>query len=155
MKKLYGSFQNRVMEDKMFTDEIKVGTGCTEYLYTDRLAYEVIAVKDQKHVTIRKYDHKPIGEGMTNTWELVSNPNNITYELTKRGQYWYKTVVITVEDLEEIENCTDQFKKMQGQLWLAHNEVDPEKLRAKGKITKYHRAHVSFGTADYYYDYEF
>lgn len=92
---------------------------------------------------------------MDNTWELVSNENNPVYSMTKRGNYWYWTVKITSDILDEIEKETDMNRKINMQLFLAHNDVDPEKLREKGKMTKYHRANVSFGRADYYYDYSF
>lgn len=151
-----GSYQNRIMENHHFTDEIKVGTGMTEYSYTDREAYEVIAVKDQKHVTVRTLDHRHIGDGsMDNMWELVSNENNPVYEMTKRGNCWYWTVQITADILDEIENCEDPNEKFRMQIFLANNDVDCEKLRSKGKVTKYHKANVSFGIADYNYDYEF
>ena len=38
---------------------------------------------------------------------------------------------------------------------LITNLFEKEELMAKGKITRYHRTNVSFGVADYYYDYEF
>lgn len=155
MTKWYGSFQNRVMENHDFTDEIKVGTGMTEYLYTDREPYEVIAVKDQKHVTVRRMDHRCVGGAYSNDWELISNENMPVYEMTKRGKYWYFTVEISADILDEIENCTDANEKFELSLFLAHNEVDPAVLRERGKITKYHRANVSFGRAEYHYDYEF
>ena len=155
MKQLYGSYQNRILEDKQYCDEIKVGTGMTEYMYTDRIAYEVIEVRDQKHVTVRKYDVKKLSEGMTNDWELISNENNARYHMAKRGQFWYWEVTCTADILDEIEKCTDQFRKFRMMQFLVHNNIDEDKLRQKGKITKYHRAHVSFGTADYHYDYEF
>ena len=144
----YGNLNNRLEENKMFCDEITVGTGVTEYMYSDRHPYEVIEVKDQKHVIVRALDHKHIGDGsMDNHWELVSNENNAIFELTKRGKYWYWTVRITSDLLEKDDIDT--------KLFLIHNSVDPDKLREKGKITKYHRANVSFGIADYYYDYEY
>ena len=40
--KLYGSLNNRLEENHMFCDVIEVGTDMTEYLYTDRHAYEVL-----------------------------------------------------------------------------------------------------------------
>lgn len=147
-RQLYGSLQNRLEENRQFVDEIKVGTGMTEYSYSDREAYEVIEVKDQKHVTVRRYDHKHVGDGcMDNNWELVSNENNPTYDMVKRGNYWYYEVTISADLLD-----SDDWQTM---LFLAHNDVDPDKLRAKGVIKKYHRANVSFGRANYYYDYEF
>lgn len=145
----YGSLNNRLEENKMFCEEIKVGTGMTEYSYSDRHAYEVVEVKDQKHVKVREYDHKHIGNGcMDNHWELISNENNSVKTLTKRGNYWYWTTIVTKDILDKID-------KIETRLFLYHNNIDIDKLKEKGKITRYHRANVSFGIADYYYDYEF
>lgn len=147
-RRLYGSFQNRLEENRQFVDKIEVGTGMTEYGYTDRQAYEVIAVEDQKHVTVRRYDHRHVGDGcMDNSWELVSNENNPERKMVKRGQYWYTEVTITADLLDSDD--------IQTKLFLAYNNVDPDKLRAKGEIKKYHRANVTFGKANYYFDYEF
>lgn len=145
----YGNLTNRLEENKMFCKEITVGTGVTEYYYSDRHPYEVVEVKDQKHVKVRELDHKHVGDGcMDNNWELVSNENNSIRMLTKRGNYWYWTVVVTKDILDNID-------KIETQLFLCHNNIDVNQLKEKGKITRYHRANVSFGVADYYYDYEF
>lgn len=151
MAKWYGNVLNRIEEDKQFCPEIKVGTGMTEYHWSDRTAYEVIAVRDQKHVTVRQYDHKHIGDGcMDNNWELVSNPDNAVRDLVKVGEYWYWTTTITAADLDKLladDDCA--------LLRLAVGGWDADKIRTKGKQTKRWRAKVSFGVADYYYDYEF
>ena len=147
-KTWYGSLQNRLEENHQFCDEIKVGTGMTEYGYSDRYPFEVVAVKDQKHVTVRAMDHKHVGDGvMDNKWELVSNPDNPVRQVVKRGKYWYYEVTITADLLDD--------DSIETKLFLAFNDVDPDVLRARGTIKKYHRANVSFGVADYYYDYEF
>ena len=149
--KWYGSVTNRLEEDQMFCDEIQVGTGMTEYSWSDRHAYEVVAVKDQKHVTVREYDHKK-KEGASwcqNDWELISNPENPEYDLAKRGKYWYWVCTATKEGLEEAE------KRPCGLADLVVAGFDPDVIRAKGKQTKYSRVKVSFGVAEYYYDYEF
>lgn len=146
-RELYGSFQNRMMENNQFCPEITVGTGVTEFHYTDRDAYEVIAVKDQKHVTIRKYDHKLAGEPMSNDWKLISNENNPSIELVKRGKYWYSKVTATIEDVES----EDEHRRF----WVALVGFDVDKIKEKGKQTKYFKKNVSFGIADYYYDYSF
>lgn len=143
----YGSLNNRLEENKQFCETIEIGTGVTEYFYSDRKAYEVVAVKDQKHVTIREYDHKAKGEGFTNDWELISNENNPTIELVKRGNRWYRAVTATIEDI----NDEDIYVR----LWVCQNGFDVEKIKEKGSQTKYHKMDVSFGVADYYYDYEF
>lgn len=147
-RKWYGSLQNRLEENRQFVPEIEVGTGVTEYGYSDRHAYEVIEVIDQKHITIREYDHKHVGDGqMDNKWELISNPENHTRRLVKRGKYWYDEVVITSDILAD--------DRWEAKLFLAHNNVDPDKLRERGTIKKYHRANVSIGHAEYYFDYSF
>ena len=150
----YGSLNNRLEENKMFCKEIEVGTGMTEYSYSDRHAYEVVAVKDQKHVSVRELDHKHIGEAFSNEWKLTSNENNPIREMTKRGNYWYWTVNVTSDVLAGLES-EDAETSLRTSLFLCHNNVDIDKLKEKGKVTKYHRANVSFGFADYYYDYEF
>ena len=119
MSKWYGSVTNRIEENRMFCDEIKVGTGVTEYDWSDRHPYEVTEVIDQKHVKVRMMDHKGIGEPYSNEWELISNPKHSEVLLNKRGNYWYKVYV-----------------------------------GSDGKKT-YCRTNVSFGRAEYYYDYEF
>lgn len=142
----YGNLNNRLEEGKQFCEEIKVGTGVTEYFYSDRQAYEVVEVKDQKHISIRRYDHKAIGESMSNTWELISNENNPTIELTKRGNTWYKVKTATIDDV----NSPDFDRR----LWVSLN-FDIDKIKAKGKQTKYTKMNIAIGVADYYYDYEF
>ena len=143
----YGSLNNRLEENRMFCKEIEVGMGVTEYFYSDRQAYEVVEVKDQKHVSIRKYDHKPAGEPMSNDWELISNENNPVINLVKRGNYWYRTKTATLEHI----NSTDA----EVRFWVALNGFDVEKIKKNGKQTKYTKMNVSFGVADYYYDYSF
>lgn len=146
-----GSLQNRLAENKQFCDEIKVGTGVTEYLYSDRHPYEVIDVIDQKHIYIRELNHKPIGEPYSNDWELISNENNPIYYITKRGKYWYKTLTVTDDILKTNTDDVD----IDVILFLAHNNITEEELKAKKKITRYHRINISFGHAEYYYDYSF
>lgn len=159
MGRWYGSVQNRLEENRLFCDEIKVGTGVTEYSWSDREAYEVIAVKDQKHFTMRKYDHKHIGEAFTNDWELISNPDNPKYEMTKRGNYWYFTATWTREEVEREMAKAKAIEPDCGEarffLALALGGFDYDTIMEKGKQTKYRKANISIGKADYYYDYEF
>ena len=152
-KQWYGSLNNRLEENKQFCDEIKVGTGCTEYFYSDREAYEVIAVKDQKHVSIRLYDHKKKSDTpFDNDWELLSNEKNPVYDLVKRGKYWYTSVTITPDKAKDIYEGND----IDAKLWACHNNFDLPAIIESGKSkTTYHRKNISFGHASYYYDYEF
>lgn len=144
--KWYGSLDNRLEENNDKVSIIEVGTGMTEYSYSDRHPYEVVEVKDQKHVTVRGLRHRLIGEPMSNNWELYSDNTNPTMDMVKRGNYWYRAVTATAEMLNgDIET----------RLWLATNGFNPDTLKTKGKQTKYFKMNVSFGVAEYYYDYEF
>lgn len=151
----YGSLNNRLEENRQFVDTIEVGTGVTEYSWSDRHPYEVVEVKDQKHVSVRELDHKHVGEAMTNDWELSSNESNPVLNMTKRGNYWYWTVTVTAKDLADFEAAEDETERINCMIWLCNNGFDSDVIREKGKQTKYHRANVSFGKAEYYYDYEF
>ena len=86
---LYGSLTNRLEEDRQFCDEINVGTGMTEYFWSDRKAYEVVEVTDQKHIKVREYAHECIGGPYSNEWKLTSDPTKPVREMVKRGKYWY------------------------------------------------------------------
>lgn len=121
MRKWYGSLNNRIEENRMLCDEITVGTPLTEYQWSDRHPWEVIEVRDQKHITIRELSHKPVGEPYSNCWELHSNPENRTMELAKRGERWYKVFRDTITN----------------------------------KISSWTKINVTFGKAEYYYDYSF
>ena len=153
MSKWYGSLNNRVDENKMFCEEIKVGTGMTEYFWSDRHAYEVIEVTDQKHIKVREYDAvKADNEEYSNHWKLVSNEKNPTRELVKRGKYWYSVARCSVEEAKRILESND----LQERIWACHNNFDLQEIVETGKEQKkLHRLNVSFGVADYYYDYEF
>lgn len=153
-RKWYGSLNNRLEENRMFCEEITVGTGVTEYSYSDRHAYEVIEVKDQKHVKIREYEAiKKEGSGdYTNEWELVSNEKGPVFELVKRGNYWYSVVTITPEEAKKIYEGDD----IQAKIWACHNNFNLQEIIEKGKNkSKYWKMNLSFGKAEYYYDYEF
>lgn len=155
MSKWYGSLQNRLEEGKNYAGEITVGTGVTEYMWSDRHPYEVVSVIDQKHVVVRSLDHVLAGVPMSNDWELVSNPENPERRLVKRGKYWYWECTVRAEDIAGIIDG-DTILDMQAYLALTVNmSFDPELILRNGKQTKRQKANVSFGVARYYYDYEF
>ena len=156
--KLYGSLDNRLMENQQFVDEIKVGDGATEYYYSDSHAYEVVEVKDQKHIGIRRYDAKNKA-AYANEWTLTSNEDNpITY-LVKRGKYWYEEHIVNFKDYEFAYNHIpgtkykdDEIDKL---IWLGNQGIDIEKLKEKGVIKKYTKRNISIGIAREYYDWSF
>ena len=155
--KWYGSVINRLEENNQFCEEIVVGTGCTIYHWSDRDAYEVIEVTDQKHLRIRKLDHKK-AEGALwceNDWILSSNPNNPEKEMVKRGNYRYSVITASPENARKaLERKANG--DAEGILFFALNGWDVEEIAKSDKPRhKYNRVNISFGKADYYYDYEF
>ena len=155
-RKWYGSLDNRIEENRQFCDEIKVGTGVTEYSWSDRHPYEVTEVKDQKNVAIRPMKHnRPADDkdySYTNTWILTSDESAPVIWVTRRGKYWYNKQVCTPELAKEIMDGDD----IDAKLWLGANGFIAEDIIRSGKAkTKLNRMNLSFGKAEYYYDYEF
>jgi len=150
--KLYGSISNRVMENKQGVDEIKVGTGVTECLFSDRHPYEVIAVKDQKHFTIRSMRYKKADDARDyeNKWDLFSDESGTVYDIVKRGKYFYYVVTMTAEDIKDFEDWDIQRK-----IGFCHLEFNRDVINEKGKQTKYIKMNLYIGRAEYYFDYEF
>lgn len=148
--KFYGSLVNRMEEGHQFVPEIKVGDGVTEYFYSGREAYEVTEVKDQKHITIRRLDAHHAGEAFENKWNLVSNVNNPSYDLVRRGETWYYTCTWTCDEIKDRIDTDLEFR-----IHLVLGGFDPDVIKEKGKQTKLHKANISIGRADYYFDYEF
>ena len=72
----YGSLNNRIEENKMFCDTIEVGTGVTEYSWSDRHPYEVVEVKDQKNVAIRGMKHDVRNDGKDNSYSNTWIPKS-------------------------------------------------------------------------------
>lgn len=69
---MYGSLQNRLAE-RSVQPMPEVGMGVTECLWTDRRAYEIIEVKDEKHITIRRMGTK-CKDYYAGDWEVYSDP---------------------------------------------------------------------------------
>lgn len=88
MKKWYGSLQNRLMELGDFPITPEVGMGATELCYSDRHAYEVVKVADDRHITVRRMKAKCL-DYFAGDWEVTPNPDGIEHELfrTKKGQW--------------------------------------------------------------------
>lgn len=161
--KLYGSLNNRLEENKMYCKEIKVGTGMTKYSYSDREAYEVVMVNDQTNVFVRRYDHKAVGEPMTNSWQLISNEDNPVIELKFKNGVWYQVIEYTKElwlnnakdmakeKTEKVELYYDYCKAMSGLTVKEKEKI--ENGKTVKKLRKF--GNISFGVAEYYFDYEF
>ena len=91
--KTYGNLINRVQEGKNFNGEqIYVGMGVTEYMWSDREPWEVTKVFDQRHICIRRMDYKVVKGSMMDgsaEYEYKSNPNNQEVEIKKYKNGWY------------------------------------------------------------------
>ena len=70
--------------------------GVTECMWSDRAPYEVIAVKDDRHITVREMNYKRIdGNGMSECqeYEYTSNPNGFVCNLYKdKNGVWVRRV---------------------------------------------------------------
>lgn len=91
----YGSIQNRLSERALSPTPV-VGMGVTECLWSDRHPYEIIEVKDDRHITIRSLNAKRIdhnGFSECQEYEYSSNPNGAIYHLfkNKKGR-WVRRV---------------------------------------------------------------
>lgn len=85
-----GSLINRMLEEKFADGEVKVGMGATECCWTDRHAYEVIEVKDEKHITVRRLSWE-LEEGTDWTeqkYVFRRNPDNPPIRLYKTPKGW-------------------------------------------------------------------
>lgn len=151
MKKIYGSLINRIHEGKTFVDEIKVGTPVTEYFWSDRHVHEVTKVIDQKHVFIREMEAiRTDKNGMSDSqqYRYESNKNANEVELVKRGNVWYtcRTFSKALYDkiVEEIGYC-----------WWVLTPSQWKRIDEGKDVKKYTKMNISFGIADYYYDFSF
>lgn len=77
----YGSLQNRLME-RSVTPELEIGMGVTECLWSDCHAWEIIDIKDDRHITIRRMDYKCI-DYYAGDYEIFSDPNGRVINLFK------------------------------------------------------------------------
>lgn len=149
-KKWYGSLTNRLNENCYFNgtfNNLKIGTPCTEYLYSDRIPYEVVKVDNQKHIWIRELDAERIDDnGMSDcqSYGYKSNINNPIkeLELTKFG--WKEVIRYNKELYEKL------IKKQGYVLWgdeIVNKVLNNKEVKRSSKIN------ISFGIAQYYYDY--
>ena len=162
--KLYGSLQNRLMEGKDFTNgNIKVGTGVTEVLYSDRHAYEVIAVTDQNHFTIRRMKAIPTGEYMSNKWKLESDETQPTYNIERIAGVFYEVNYLTKEQvmkraekaLEEVFVPNTPIEKAIDYVTMYLTDKQKERVLNGKQVKLKSKMNLVIGVQQEYYDYEF
>lgn len=168
--KLYGSLNNRFDENHYFDNtynNLKVGTPCTIYHWSDRHAYEVIDVQDQEHITIRRLKStRTDNYGMSDSqnYKYESNPKGETMELVLKNGNWRKVERYNNEKLEKAKNVAIGDLKMPEaatRIAIARfrqelTEKQLEKVLAGKEVTKLgEKVNISFGVADEYHDYSF
>ncbi len=125
MSRWYGSINNRLEENHQY-EEIKVGTGATEYLWSDRVPYEVTKVKDSKHIWIRRMSYERTdSNGMSECqdYKYFSDEKAPHEELVFKYNHWYRV--------------------------YRYTDKDGKPHRQSTKIN------ISFGIMERYYDYSF
>lgn len=147
--KLHGSLNNRIDENRMFVDEIEVGTDCTEYLWSDRHAYWVSNVIDGKTIEIKRYSAKRIdGNGMSDAqaYEYVKDDAAKPIMLKMFKNRWHL--------VKRYKKHDDAY--LDGIAKSNLTEKQRERFDAGEEIVKRGNAiDISFGVAEEYYDYTF
>ena len=100
----YGSVQNRLAERSKQPTPV-VGMGVTECCYSDREPYQIIEVKDEKHIVVRAMGYERIdNNGMSESQEYryFSKPDGAIEHLVLRNGRWRNRIVkpVLVEDPE-------------------------------------------------------
>jgi hypothetical protein len=126
--KWYGSVQNRLAEQVECKDEIVVGMYATEYLWSDRHAWEVIKVTNQNRITLRRL------KAIRTDKNYMSDCQDYRFESNLNG---------------EIAELKRTPKGKWNRLYTYTDENGKERINHKEKFS------VSFGEADEYYDYSF
>lgn len=166
---LRGSLNNRLDENHYFNgtlNNIKVGDYATIYYHTDRHAYEVIEVKDQSNIRIRRLnairtDNFGMSDAQNYRYESNEKGETISLRLTKGG--WKEVSTYTKEGFEravkrfrESAKTEEAAKSYIAYHWrlagLTEKQVEKvmqgkEVVKVKGKVN------ISFGVADEYFDY--
>lgn len=168
--KFYGNINNRVDENCYFGDtygNIKVGTPCTVYLWSDRHAYEVIEVKGQDRLVIRRLKAIRTDDyGMSDMqeYEYKSNPTAEPEEIKLAKNGWRNVSVFNLEKFDKLvhtlmkDTATKEDAEKRAEFYWrqALTEKQFEKVLAGKEVIKLlDKINISFGVADEFYDYSF
>ena len=126
----FGSVQNRIAE-RCKQPEPVVGMGVTRCLYSDRDPYEIIEVKDAKHIVIRAMGYERIdNNGMSESQEYryFSKPDGEIVHLTLRNGRWRDRIVknVYVEDPEGEFINLENHKRYRKTGTRVSNELGPD-----------------------------
>lgn len=164
MSRWYGSITNRIEENKNYEGkDIYVGMKATEYMWSDRHAYEVVEVFDQEHIVIRRLNAKRVdSNGMSECqeYEYTSNEKASREEIKKTKTGWKRVITYTPETVKRTaEGYKNNYAKnpesftktdiKEMERWIKKAEKNQPLSVLSSKIN------ISFGIADEYYDYSF
>lgn len=150
--KLYGCLDNRFEENRYFNGtkgNLKVGTPCTVYLWSDCNPYEIVKVENQEHIFIRemkatRIDNYGMSDYQSYKYESDESKPIEELQLTKYG--WKKVQRYTKELYDKI------MKKVGYCIW---GQSILEKVREGKEVKRYKKINISFGKAEKYFDYSF
>lgn len=163
--KLYGSISNRLKEGHNWEGELKVGTRLTEYLWSDKHAYEITRVVDQKHIFIRSLKAvRTDNNGMSECqdYRFESDESLPEYELMFKYGKWKKVRRYNYKDVQERARLfveEGNIKTYEAALayvlrGMPENEIN--KLKSGKDVLRYSDFNnISFGVAEEYFDYSF
>lgn len=177
-KKWYGSINNRIAEGVQYVKEIKVGDGLTEYLWSDRLAYEIVEVTDQEHIKVRRYNAVRIDKnGMSECqdYRFDPDPESPIIELQLRKGIWNKVIRLSKSEVQRrakelldkekgvslteysdekrLEIEENYIKAMSGIKWT---DASCRKYDEGKEVVRYKKwPNIAIGIKDEYYDYTF
>lgn len=147
-----GSFQNWLMGNNNTLPE--VGKGATVLSWTDRHAYEVISVSDdKKRVTIKQYiSERTGGNGMSECQTYKYEKLNPIAEIIvwKWGAWREELERLEVLDWNKFEQIYSSSDKRDRAL-TKMKEIDGVTKRKK----EYRKINIIFGVKDEHYDYSF
>lgn len=161
----YGELTNRLEEGRNFTGrEIRVGDDITMYLYSDRSCYYVVAVEDQKRIKVRRYyhcaDHEKEGGMGHQNWKLFKTWDEWNDYLVRFFPEHHKTGEHC--DEPEPETWVYRYNKWMSEAKYTDpafcaTERERKSLEKNGYFKRYFdlSGKISFGKADYHYDWEF
>lgn len=168
--KIYGNLNNRFDENHYFNGtygNLQVGTYATEYLWSDRHAYEVTEVIDQGHVFIRPLKAirtDSYGMSDSQSYRYESDPKAVAEEIMLKNGKWRHVRRYTKEGLEKaVSIAKEDCKTEDAAIRLANyrycsglTEKQRERMMAGKEIVKLQdEINISFGIADAYHDYSF
>lgn len=154
----YGSLTNRLDENRMFTDRIETGTLATVYHYSDRTAYEVVKVDNEKHIFIRRLKANRVDEnGMSDAqeYEYSSCDDYLVEELKFKRGSWVRVTTINIADEELCESESEKhMMRFHRRVKMTEKQLDKYE-QGKDVEVNAGKVNISFGYADEYYDYSF